>query len=298
VIVIDYSQVCIAALTPFFDELGSNPSSVENLGRHAILSKIKAIRVQFKEFGELVIACDGKNYWRKDIHPNYKGLRKKAREESNIPWPEIYRVMDMVRVELAENSMYKVIRHERAEADDIMAILTLHIANKRLVEVGLEQDYQRIILITSDGDMKQLHITPNVYQYSPMHAKYVRLDKGQSAKDFLRHKIIVGDSGDCVPNVFSDINCIFDKIRQTPATAKRVNPILESANLIDGAPDDKIKARLEQNEILVSFDKIPQWLIDEIIEMYDTKPKGNRMTMFKYLAENKCRLLMDEIQQF
>lgn len=297
-LIIDYSQVCIAALSPFFDEMGSNPTSVENLGRHAILSKIKAIRVQFKEYGEMIIACDGKNYWRKDVHPHYKGLRKKAREESNIPWPEIYRVMDMVRNELAEHSMYKVIRHERAEADDIMAILTLHVANKRLVEVGLEMDYQPVMLVTSDGDMKQLHATPNVKQYSPMHAKYVKLDKGESAVDFLRHKIIVGDSSDGIPNAFSDINCLMDKIRQTPATEKRIKPLLESEILSDGTNDDKIKSRLEQNETLISFHKIPQWLIDEIIEAYDTKPNGTRMTLFKYLAENKCRLLLDEIQQF
>lgn len=297
-IVFDYSQVSIAALTPFFEELSTNPSKVEDLGRHAILSKIKYLRKKFADYGEVVIACDGRSYWRKDVFPNYKAGRKKSREESNIPWAEIHRVMDMVRQEIAENTMYKVIHHPKAEGDDIMAILTLHVANKRLVEVGLEMDYQPILLITSDGDMKQLHATPNVKQYSPMHDKLVKLDKGVSAKEFLRRKILGGDSGDGVANCFSHEDDLINKIRQKPATEKKMSPLLACENMADGTDDDVLKKRIALNEQLVSFHKIPQWLIDEIIEMYDQPAKGDRLKLYKYLAEKRCKMLLEEIQQF
>lgn len=297
-LIFDYSQVCIAALTPFFDELGADASKVENLGRHAILSKIKYIRKKFSDHKEVVIACDGREYWRRDIFPNYKASRKKYREESNIPWPEIHSLMDKLRHEIADNTMYKVIHHPKAEGDDIMGILTLHVANRRLVEVGLEMDYQPIILVTSDGDMKQLHATPNVRQYSPIHDKFVKLDKGLTAKEFLRLKILTGDVGDGVPNVFSHEDDIINKIRQKPASEKKMAPLLAAPDLVSGTCDEVLKKRIIKNEELISFHKIPQWLVDEVIEIYDRPANGNRMTLYKYLAENRCNLLLNEIQQF
>lgn len=295
----DYSQICIAALTPFFDDLAKDPLKVEDLARHAILSKIKSLKKKFPEFAkEIVIACDGNHYWRKDIFSNYKAGRKKAREESDIPWVEIHRVMDIIREELKENTMYKVLRHPNAEADDIMAILALHVANKRLVEVGLEMDYQPYLMLTSDGDMKQLHISPNIKQYSPMHDKYVKLDKGVTAKEFLRRKILTGDSGDGICNVFSDKDSLINGVRQKPASEKKMAPLLACERMEDGTDDEELKKRIILNEELISFDKIPQWLIDEVIDMYDQKPNGDRMKLYKYLAEKRCKLLLSEIQQF
>ena len=44
-----------------------------NLLRHMVINTIRSHHVKFKdEYGELVIACDHKHYWRKDVFPYYK----------------------------------------------------------------------------------------------------------------------------------------------------------------------------------------------------------------------------------
>ena len=52
-----------------------------------------------EEFGELVICCDGKDPWRKNIFPSYKANRKKGREADDKDWDMIFELMAMVRTE-------------------------------------------------------------------------------------------------------------------------------------------------------------------------------------------------------
>jgi len=294
-IIFDYSQIGISSMTPFFDDIRKG-EDVENIARHAILSKIKSVRNKFSNYGNVVIACDGRSYWRRDVFPHYKALRKVAREESDIPWPEIHRCMDIVKEELKEYSPYKVIHHPKAEADDVMGILVIHVANVRYVQVGLEMQEEPTMLVTWDGDMKQLLATPNVRMYSPMHDKFVKLET--SAKEFLRRKIITGDSGDGVPNVFMPEDAIILKIRQKPCTEKRIAPLLEAANLVDGTDDEFVKSRIKMNEQLISFDKIPEWLVSEVIEEYDKPANGNKMKFYQYLCKKKCNRLIEDIDKF
>lgn len=294
-ILIDFSQFAIASLSHFFEDIKKDPKDAEGIGRHAILAKIASIRHKFREYGEVVICVDGENYWRKDIFPYYKASRKTAREESDIPWKEIHAIMDLVREELAEHSPYKVIQHDKAEADDLIGIL-VKLCNSRLVPVGLDMDSEPVIIQSRDGDMKQLLTNPNVKQYDPMYEKYLKLD--MPVKEFLRRKILTGDAGDGIPNCFSPVDSFVTKTRQKPCTEKRMAPLLECANMADGTDDEAVKDRIDLNEQLISFAKIPRWLEEEVLEMYSQKPKGNKMSLFKYLGDKRCTLLMEDINKF
>ena len=71
-IVIDYNQVAIGA---FMAEVRNRPEADVNLPllRHMILNTIRAYNKKHrKEFGDLVIACDNRHYWRRKVYPNYK----------------------------------------------------------------------------------------------------------------------------------------------------------------------------------------------------------------------------------
>jgi hypothetical protein len=51
----------------------TNVKVEENMLRHMILNSIRALKSKFSDkYGELVIACDNKNCWRKEIFPYYK----------------------------------------------------------------------------------------------------------------------------------------------------------------------------------------------------------------------------------
>ena len=73
-----------------------------------------------KEYGDMVIACDSKNVWRREIFPNYKAGRKASREKSVMIGIIflLYLLKSKMRV---KTFIYKVIEVETAEADDIIA---------------------------------------------------------------------------------------------------------------------------------------------------------------------------------
>ena len=85
-IILDYSQTIISNLMA---ELGGRKDIELEVGllRHMVLNTIRSYKVKFsRDYGELVIACDNKKYWRKDHFPYYKAHRKKIREESGYDW--------------------------------------------------------------------------------------------------------------------------------------------------------------------------------------------------------------------
>ena len=51
----------------------------EDLVRHMVLNSLRAHNKKFrKEYGDIVIACDSKNVWRREIFPNYKEVEKQV----------------------------------------------------------------------------------------------------------------------------------------------------------------------------------------------------------------------------
>ena len=95
----------------------------EDLIRHIILNKLRVIRQKYKDYGDLIIACDDKNNWRRKVFPYYKANRKKAREASDFDWNSIFESLNKIRDEIKENFPYVVIQIETSEADDIIGSL-------------------------------------------------------------------------------------------------------------------------------------------------------------------------------
>ena len=74
-ILIDYTQIAIGSLMV---ALNRGQDLDKNLVRHITLNNLRFYRTKFKEeYGELVICCDSRHYWRRDYFPNYKANRKK-----------------------------------------------------------------------------------------------------------------------------------------------------------------------------------------------------------------------------
>ena len=63
-ILVDFSQVMISNIMM---QLSNNDSKLdEDMVRHMVLNSLRSYRSKFhEEYGELVIACDNMNYWRK-----------------------------------------------------------------------------------------------------------------------------------------------------------------------------------------------------------------------------------------
>ena len=70
-IIVDYSGIALASII-------INKTFDEQLIRHMILNSLRMYRTRYKEeYGELVLAVDASNNWRKTAFPQYKASRKK-----------------------------------------------------------------------------------------------------------------------------------------------------------------------------------------------------------------------------
>ena len=296
-IMVDYSQCALAAILSFQRELKGDEAEVKNLIRHVTLSTLKSYKKKYgPEYGEMVICCDGRKYWRKEFFEHYKGSRKKNRDASSLDWKLIFDTLSEMREDLAKYFPYKVLHVEAAEADDIIAVMAKWLQSNRQCIQGLVEEPQKILILSSDKDFKQLQLYPQVRQWSPMQKKYITATT-QEIKDFMVEHIVKGDTGDGVPNILSQDNIFMIAERQKTVSSKRPSEFIEKG--FAACRDDTERRNWHRNSTLVDFQHIPETVTNNIVDAYlNSSPQGDKMSIMQYLIDNRCRLLLDDIEDF
>ena len=287
-IIVDYSGIALASII-------INKTFDEQLIRHMILNSLRMYRTRYKEeYGELVLAVDASNNWRKATFPQYKASRKKTQKESSFDWGEAFRILNKIREEIAENFPYTVVRVDGCEADDVIGTLVT-----RNPDPNRDYDPEKIMIVSSDRDFLQLQKYKFVRQYSPLLKKELTVD---NPRVWLQTHIIKGDKGDGVPNILSDDNVFVEGFRQTPITQKKIDSIiedLEEGELLYAASWYRNYCR---NKKLIDLTETPQELRREIINNFMADKPDTRWTrrgkVFPYLVENKCNELIKSAQEF
>jgi 5'-3' exonuclease len=279
-ILIDLNQVLLAGLMAQISNKSVNLE--EDLIRHLILNIIRTHVKNFKgEYGEVVLCCDNRKYWRKEYFPYYKAGRKKTREKSNLDWHLIFSMLDKFKQELRESFPYKVIDVENAEADDIIGTL----APRQSV-------HEKVLIISSDGDFIQLQKYKNVKQYNPIQKKFI---KSVNPILELKEKIIKGDKGDGIPNILSPSDCFVRDLRQKPITKGVLEKLLSEDH---NKWDENSKIGYSRNEMLIDLNMIPTELKQKIINTYEETKPATKQKMLSYFIEHKLKNLMDVIEEF
>ena len=296
-IMVDYSQCALAAILSFQRELKGDEAEVKNLIRHVTLSTLKSYKKKYgPEYGEMVICCDGRKYWRKEFFEHYKGSRKKNRDASSLDWKLIFDTLSEMREDLDKYFPYKVLHVEAAEADDIIAVMAKWLQSNRQCIKGLVEEPQKILILSSDKDFKQLQLYPQVRQWSPMQKKYITAT-AQEIKDFMVEHIVKGDTGDGVPNILSQDNIFMIAERQKTVSSKRLSEFIEKG--FAACRDDTERRNWHRNSTLVDFQHIPETVTNNIVDAYlNSSPQGDKMSIMQYLIDNRCRLLLDDIEDF
>ena len=296
-ILIDYSQVALASILTFQADLKSgDQEKVINLIRHVALSSIKSFKKKYgKEYGEIVICCDGRKYWRRDFFQYYKAGRKKARDKSDLPWTLIFDTLNQMRQDVAEHFPYRVMHIDEAEADDIIAVMSKWTQENAFVEEGLITEPQKVLILSSDHDFMQLQKYDNVNQWSPNTKKFIKVNKKEVHEKMITHIVKAGDDG--IPNILSKDDVFMTGERQKPVSAKRLQEFIENGFI--ACKNDEERRNWHRNTTLVDFNHIPENISKMIVENYlNNPPKGDKMTAMKYLMEHRCRLLLEEIEEF
>lgn len=283
-IIVDLNQVMLSNLLM---QLGNhtNAQIEENMVRHMILNSLRSYRTKFfSEFGELVIACDNTNYWRRKIFPYYKANRKKAQEKSDLDWKAVFECLNKIRAELKEFFPYKVIDIESAEADDVIGTLVREFGSE--INSG-----EPILILSGDKDFIQLHKYANVKQYDPTRKKWITHN---DPDQYLKEHILKGDSGDGVPNILSSDNCFVVGERQRPLTAKKLEHYLK---IKPTEMETNIARNYFRNEQLISLNHTPEEIRVRVIEEYNRQNK-DRSKLMNYFIANKLRNLTENIGEF
>lgn len=280
-ILVDFSGIAIA-------NIAINKVNDEGMLRHMMINSLRMYRSKFKDqYGELVLAIDAGNNWRRNYYPQYKANRKKSRKESDFDWNEAFRILDLVQTEIRQNFPYKVIKIDECEADDVIGTI---VANTQ--EFG---QYEDVMIISSDHDFKQLQKYPNVKQFSPLLKKPVVEDNPRSN---LIEKILTGDAGDGVPNVLSHDDVFVNGERQTPLSRKKKDAIIEDlaeGELLYAASWYRNYCR---NKTLIDLTETPDRLKNKIISEFNSQDQWkNKGLVLPYLINNNMKMMIESIEE-
>jgi 5'-3' exonuclease len=285
-ILVDLNQVLLAGLMAQLSKQ-KGVKLEEDLIRHLVLNILRMHLKTFRnEYGEVVLCCDNRKYWRKEFFPFYKAGRKATREKSALDWHLIFELLTKLKQELKENFPYKVIDVDGAEADDIIGTLAPRYAA-----------HQKVLILSSDGDFLQLQqYGPNVKQYNPSQKKFI---KSQNPLLELKEKIIRGDKGDGIPNIFSTSDCFVRGIRQKSISEDKLNKLLkEDMDKTSDLIDSNALTGFSRNKTLIDLTCIPVEIKEKIINTYDDSKPASKQKMFNYFIQYRLKNLMEVIEDF
>ncbi len=286
-IIVDLNQIMISNLMVQINGRQAVELS-EDLVRHMVLNSLRGHNKKFrKEYGEMVIACDSKNVWRREVFPNYKAGRKANREKSDHDWNAIFSMLGNIRNEIRDFLPYKVIELETAEADDIIATLVRRTLNR------IQPNHlKKILILSGDKDFIQLH-NEWVKQYNPVLNKYVGKDENPTL--YIKEHILKGDRSDGIPNVLSDDNVFIEGRRQKPLSRKKIDSWLEEVLMTMTEEEEK---NYNRNKKLIDLTCIPLELEDKINNEFDNVEVASRDKILNYFITRKLKTLIEVIDEF
>ncbi|QIG70658.1 ribonuclease H protein [Rhizobium phage RHph_I1_18] len=283
-IVVDYSQICIASYMQAARQYNDPNVDIEAF-RHIVLNSIRAINMKFRaytDYSRLVFAVDSPKSWRKQIFPYYKMNREVDKKKSAVDWSQLYACIKQVQSELMQHFPFQVIQIKHAEADDIIASIAKSRTAQNLYT----------LIVSGDKDFVQLQIDNQlVRQYDNVNDRYITVD---DPKRYKFEHVIRGDRGDGVPNILSEDNCLVAKIRQKKVMTKTLDQWWEEG--IDFTVVDKVK--LNRNITLIDLNKTPKPIYDQVIDQINSFEPKKRIDLLSYFASNNLKQLANNLGDF
>lgn len=283
-ILFDFSQIVISSAIEYHSQ---TKEAIElPLLRHISLNNILSYRKKFKaKIEEMIICCDGRDYWRKGVFPLYKQNRKKDHDKSEFNWDKFFEDFNQIKTEIKTELPFNVVEVYGCEADDVIAVLSK--------QQCPHQD--KIIIISSDKDLIQIqeNICPKVEQWSPFHKKFI---SPQTNSYSLFEHVIRGDAGDGVPNILSDDDVFMDDSKRSkPIRATSIMQWEQKGGMSypeSFCTSDEMISRFNRNLNLIDLRQVPECFVKKIIEEFSNyqRPPAN---VFGYLTKHKLKKILE-----
>lgn len=275
-ILTDFSQLCIAG---YMMSIHGKAEGEIEVFRHAVLNSLRLINNKHRRvYGQLILAVDTPDSWRKKYFPYYKASRKDAQQKSAINWGEVKSWINTIQAEVDESMQWPVIKVDGAEADDIIGTLARSAKSPTLIT-------------SADKDFIQLQINnPHIKQWDSIHQRWVSHD--QPARYLFEH-VVRGDLGDGIPNIYSQDDHYITK----PGKAKKIMQTNLDRWWNEGIAEIKDLPGFKRNMTLIDLRKTPV-NIQADIAAKAALPAKNKSKVIDYLITHRLRNLTPHLGDF
>lgn len=232
------------------------------------------------EYGQVVICCDSKINWRREVFPYYKQRRVEKRHNDEKDWDSIFNIFSLVKADFQAKMQETVLEIEGLEGDDLIALGT-----------KLIKKHPHLIL-SSDKDMTQL-LDSDVRMFHILHQEFAKYDPHAFILQVLK-----GDRSDGVPSILCEDNHYVDEkaARAKPITKKYTDSIdsldEDTIRLAFSSFEDvdKIVEHFKRNQTLIDLKKIPSKFVEifkkEFIKAYNAQKSNDSNKYFAELGIN------------
>lgn len=227
----------------------NNKIFLEKYEKMYLDSIIKLVKVKTFKSSKVIFCMDSpkEELWRNELQCNYKGDRIDLTLKYNFKPVFNYTYEHIIPNIIKENNNIKSLKLDNLEADDLIAVICMH----------LKASKQNIILISGDADFFQLgrdNLTFINYK-----SKKPQVLSEKEAEESLKNKILLGDKSDCITGIFPK--------------GKRINKkeIMESKEKLEEFLNNnpESKKQYEINKKMIDFNNIPKNYYNQIIKAFE-----------------------------
>jgi 5'-3' exonuclease len=210
-------------------------------------SIIKLVKKKVFDNSNIIFCMDSpkESLWRTQLQCDYKGDRADLSLKHNFKPVFEYTYSTMIPNFISNHNNIYSLRVEKMEADDLIAIISMHMKD------------QLIYLVSGDEDFLQLG-RDNLIFVNYKAKKAFKLTE-EEANKALRIKFILGDSSDCIPSIFP--KGIRSKKKEILESDEKLEEYLNSN------PD--ARKQFEFNKKMIDFKNIPKALVTKVLNQFN-----------------------------
>ncbi len=293
----DFSNLCVRCLFSK-DVINENNEIDWEVWEFRVMNSILSSLFYQKDLSDVIIAIDSIDSWRREFFTKYKSERKEKREKVEIDWHEFYQKMEDLSKEIADYLPFKVLSIDKAEADDIIAVLALNLPGEKTI-------------ISTDNDFIQL-LKEDIYLYNPMKQKFI---SHPNPSHYLKEQILMGQNKHSIPNVKTPLSWPSSYLRKPglgPKTCEKIliqslnNFLEEDISYRKSYKDEEgntqvfkekvsPKERYQQNKKLMDLTEIPEYIKEKIIDSYNRYNYPFPSNIYEFFKNKNWR---DYIEEF
>jgi len=226
----------------------TNKVFIEKYEKMYMDALIKAVKKKVFSNSDIIFCLDSpkETLWRSEIDCNYKGDRADLTLKYNFKPTFAYTFNTIIPNIIKEHTNMKKLRIDMMEADDIIAIICMHMK---------ETDKDRpIYVISGDEDFRQLG--RDSIKFINFKSKQPIVLTEDEAKLALNKKLVMGDKSDCITSIFPKGSRV--KKQELIENQDKLKEYLDN--------NSDAKKQYDHNNNMINFEKIPKKYYNMVVK--------------------------------